>query len=254
MLPTSAEELLADVTVGRHPDYGIVAANPKNLAAGTWMLERLDFRPVLGEPTLYALTDQQRDGQGRATRAVALLRNAGFRVDTDAVFNPSLLPGTEPVPSRAPHAEPDVAFAEHPRLGIVAAIDSRASGLTGLALVEHGWRHDHRLDIYTLPATTSRDEALGKVADATLALHRSGVQVAVQPRLAQDAAARHRPAPASPLDRIQGAGRSSPIRAAALAASPTLASLPGKAPVPSPATSVSAARPVDPRIAFSRNR
>ncbi|MFG3350970.1 hypothetical protein [Streptomyces sp. NPDC048001] len=254
MLPTSAEELLADVTVGRHPDYGIVAANPKNLAAGTWMLERLDFRPVLGEPTLYALTDQQRDGQGRATRAIALLRNAGFRVDTDAVFNPSLVPGAGPMPSRAPHAEPDVAFAEHPRLGIVAAVDSRASGLTGLAVVEHGWRHDHRLDVYTLPAATSRDEALGKVANATLALHRSGVQVAVQPRLAQDVAARHRPAPASSRDRIQGVGRSSPIRAAALAASPTLAGLPGKAPMPAPANSVPAARPVDPRIAFSRDR
>ncbi|MFB7463137.1 hypothetical protein ACFCZ1_06450 [Streptomyces sp. NPDC056224] len=254
MLPTSAEDLLADVTVGRHPDYGIVAANPKNLAAGTWMLERLDFRPVLGEPTLYALTDQQRDGQGRATRAVALLRNAGFRVDTDAVFNPSLVPGAGPVPSQAPHPEPDVAFAEHPRLGIVAAIDSRASGLTGLALVEHGWRHDPRLDIYTLPATTSRDEALGKVANATLALHRSGVQVAVQPRLAQDVAARHHPAPTSSHDRIQGASRSSPIVAAALAASPALVSLPGKAPASPPATSITAARPVDPRPAFSRSR
>ncbi|MGW2269656.1 hypothetical protein [Streptomyces yangpuensis] len=254
MLPTSAEELLADVTVGRHPDYGIVAANPKNLAAGTWMLERLDFRPVLGEPTLYALTDQQRDGQGRATRAVALLRNAGFRVDTDAVFNPSLAPGAGPVPSRAPLGEPDVAFAEHPRLGIVAAIDDRASGLTGLALVEHGWRHDPRLDIYTLPSATSRDDALGNVADATLALHRSGVQVAVQPLLAQDVAARHRPAPTSSHDRVQGAGRSSPIVAAALAASPALASLPGKAPASAPATSVAAARPVDPRIAFTRDR
>ncbi|MFF5456246.1 hypothetical protein ACFY40_34230 [Streptomyces sp. NPDC012950] len=254
MLPTSAEELLADVTVGRHPDYGIVAANPKNLVAGTWMLERLDFRPVLGEPNLYALTDQQRDGQGRATRAVALLRNAGFRVDTDAVFNPSLVPSAGPGLSRAPHAEPDVAFAEDPRLGIVAAIDSRASGLTGLALVEHGWRHDPRLDIYTLPAATSRDEALGKVADATLALHRSGVQVAVQPRLAQDAAAHHRPAPPSSHDRIQGAGRSSPIVAAALAANPALASLPEKAPASAPPTSVAAVRPVDPRIAFTRDR
>ncbi|ALO12631.1 hypothetical protein AQF52_7045 [Streptomyces venezuelae] len=256
MLPTSAEELPADVTVGRHPDYGIVAANPKHLAAGTWMLERLDFRPVLGEPTLYALTDQQRDGQGRATRAVALLRNAGFRVDTDAVFNPSLVPDAGPVPSRAPLGEPDVAFAEHPRLGIVAAIDGRASGFTGLALLDHGWRHDPRLDIYTLPAATGRDEALGKVAAATLALHRSGTQVAVQPRLAHDVAARRpAPAPTSSHDRIQDAGvHSSPISAAALAASPALAGLAGKAPVPAPATSAAAARPIDPRIAFSRDR
>ncbi|WP_406336467.1 hypothetical protein OG814_32415 [Streptomyces zaomyceticus] len=257
MLPTSAEELLPDVAVGRHPDYGIVAANPKNLAASTWMLERLDFHPVLDKPTLYALADQQRDGQGRATRAVALLRNAGFRVDTDAVFNSSLVPDAEPVPSRTALGEPDVAFAEHPRLGIVAAIDSRASGLTGLALVEHGWRHDPRLDIYTLPAAIGRAEALGKVAGATLALHRSGVQVAVQPRLAQDVATRYRLAlaPTEFRGRIQSAGmRSSRISAAALAASPALASLPGKAPVPAPATSAAAARPVDPRIAFSRDR
>ncbi|MEU2238300.1 hypothetical protein ABZ572_02715 [Streptomyces sp. NPDC018338] len=252
MLPNSAEELLPDVAVGRHPDYDIIAANPKYLAASTWMLERLDFRPIPGEPTLYALADQQRDGQSRATRAVALLRNAGFQVDADAEVNPSLVTEASPAPSRAPLGEPDVAFAEHPQLGIVAAIDSRASGLTGRALVEHGWQHDPRQDIYTLHAATSRDEALGKVADATLDLQRSAVQVAVQPRLAQDVVAHHRPAPTASHERIQGAlPRSSPITAAALAASPALAGLPGKPSVPAP---VAAARPVDPRIAFSRDR
>ncbi|XEC32566.1 hypothetical protein JAO84_05210 [Streptomyces fradiae] len=255
-MPTSAEELLADVTVGRHPDHGIVAANPKNLAADTWMLERLDFRPVPGEPTLYALADQQRDGQGRATRAVALLRNAGFRVDADAVFDPSLAPSAGPAPSRVPLGEPEVAFAEHPQLGIVAALDDRASGLTGLALLDHGWRHDPRLDIYTLPAATDRSAALAKVADATLDLHRSGVRVAVAPRLAQDVADRRdAPAPSPPHDRVQGVGaRRSSISAAALASSPTVAGLPGKRPVAAPATPLAAARPVDPRIAFSRNR
>jgi len=43
-----------------------------------------------------------------------------------------------------------------------------------------------------------------------------------------------------------------PIRATALAASPARAGLPDKAPVPAPAADA-AARPVDPRIAFSRN-
>ncbi|MFJ3901547.1 hypothetical protein [Streptomyces sp. NPDC090025] len=254
MLPNSAEELLADVTVGRHPDHGIVAANPKNLPAGTWMLERLDFRPVPGEPTLYALTDQHRNGQGRATRAVALLRNADFRVDADAVFEPSLSRGPRPVPSRVPLGEPEVAFAEHPQLGIVAALDDHASGLTGLALLDHGWRHDPSLDIYTLPASTSRDEALGKVAGATLDLYRSDVRVAVHPRLAQELANR-RAAPAPASDRDQSAGaRRSPISAAALASSPAVAGLPGKRPVAAPATPVTAAQPVDPRIAFSRNR
>ncbi|WP_255306193.1 hypothetical protein [Streptomyces sp. Wb2n-11] len=193
-------DVLPDLAFGHHSVYGIVAANPKNLAASAWMLERLDFHPLPSQPTLYALTDQNRDGQGRTTRAVALLRKSGYRVDVDAVFDPSLAPDAAPVRDRVPLGEPDVAFAEHPRLGIVAAIDDRASGLTGLALVEHGWRHNPRLDIYTLPATTSRDEALGKVAGATLSLHRSGVQVAVQPRLAQDVAAR--PPPCCRADRV----------------------------------------------------
>ncbi|MFC8010385.1 hypothetical protein [Streptomyces cinereoruber] len=257
MLPNSAEDLLPDVAVGRHPDHGIVAANPKNLAASTWMLERLDFGPVPGEPTLYALTDQQRDEQDRATRAVGLLRDAGFRVDADAVFDPSFAPGPRPVPGRVPLGEPDVALAEHPRLGIIAAIDDRASGITGLALLDHGWRHDPRLDIYTLPATTGRDEALGKVADATLALHRSGVQVAVHPHLAQDVVTRNHPATgqAPSHDRVQNATvRPSPISAAAFAVSPALAGLPSKRPVAPPAVSVAAVRPVDPRIAFSRER
>ncbi|MBT2491977.1 hypothetical protein J7E96_26305 [Streptomyces sp. ISL-96] len=253
-MPTSDQEPLPDVAVGSHPDYGIVAANPKHLAASTWMLERLDFRPVPGEPTLYALADQQRDGQGRAARAVTLLRNAGFRVDTDAVFDPSLAPVAAPGRDRVPLGEPDVAFAELPRLGIVAAIDSRASGLTGLALVEHGWRHNPHLDIYVLPATTGRDEALGKVAGATLALNRSGIQVAVQPRLAQDVAARPRPAPvpATSREHDPGAALGSPTSAAALAASPARSGLPGRAPVPAPAAPAAASRPVDPRIAFSR--
>ncbi|MFC9734877.1 hypothetical protein ACFWGM_02370 [Streptomyces roseolus] len=258
MLPNSAEELLADVTVGRHPDYGIVAANPKNLPAGTWMLERLDFRPVPGEPSLYALTDQQRDGQGRATRAVELLRNADFRVDADAVFDPSLAPGARPALSRVPLGEPEVAFAEHPQLGIIAALDDRASGITAIALLGHGWRHDPRLDIYTLPASTGRDEALGKVADATLDLYRSDVRVAVHPRLAQEVANRRAapaPHPSPDRDRDQRAGaHRSPISAAALASSPAVAGLPGKRSVAAPAIPVTAAQPVDPRIAFSRNR
>ncbi|MFE6101316.1 hypothetical protein ACFVQ4_15260 [Streptomyces laurentii] len=254
MPPTTAEELLADVAVGRHPDHGIVAANPKNLAVGTWMLERLDFRPVPGEPTLYALTDQQRDGQGRATRAVALLRNADFRVDADAAFEPLLVPGADPAPSRVPLGEPEVAFAEHPQFGIVAALDDRASGLTGLALLDRGWRHDPVLDIYTLPST-SRSAALEKVADITLDLHRSGVRVAVSPRLAQDVANRRAtPAPSPSRNGVQAAdARRSPLSTTALASSPAVTALPGKRTV-APATPVATARPVDPRIAFSRDR
>ncbi|MFI1369882.1 hypothetical protein [Streptomyces griseochromogenes] len=258
-MPTRDQDSLPDVAVGHHPDYGIVAANPKQLAASTWMLKGFDFHPVPGHPTLYALANQQRDGQGRATRAVALLRKSGYQVDVDAAFDPSLASGAAtPARLRRPRVEPDVAFAEHPQLGIVAATDDHSSALGGrLILEEHGWRHNSSLDIYTLPITTCRSEALGKVANATLSMHRSNLQVAVQPLLAQDVAARRPsvPAPAARHERGQGfTTHKFPISAAALAASPAGAGLPGKATVPAPATSAPAARPDDPRIAFSRNR
>ncbi|MCY0927016.1 hypothetical protein OTB20_12545 [Streptomyces sp. H27-H1] len=256
-MPTHYDSL-PDIAIGRHPDHGIVAANPKQLAASTWMLKGFHFHPVPDQPTLYALADQQRDGQGRATRAVALLRKAGYQVDVDAAFDPSLAAGGTPARDRPPRIDPDVAFAEHPRLGIVAATSDHSSALGGrLILEEHGWRLNPNLDIYTLPVTANRSEALEKVASATVSMHRSDLQVAVQPRLAQDVAARRPPAPAPAArhERSQSfTARKFPISAAALAASPARAGLPGKAPVPASAASAPAARPVDPRIAFSRSR
>ncbi|MER5970376.1 hypothetical protein ABT112_11690 [Streptomyces sp. NPDC002055] len=256
-MPTHYDSL-PDIAVGRHPDYGIVAANPKQLAASTWMLKGFDFHPIPDQPTLYALADQQRDGQGRATRAVALLRKAGYQVDVDTAFDPSLASGAAPTPNRPPRIDPDVAFAEHPRLGIVAATSDHSSALGGrLILEEHGWRLNPDLDIYTLPIAADRSEALEKVASATVSMHRSDLQVAVQPRLAQDVAARRPPAPATAARHERNQGITThkfPVSAAALAASPARAGLPGKAPVPAPAASAPAARPVDPRIAFSRSR
>ncbi|MEU3712164.1 hypothetical protein [Streptomyces catenulae] len=255
-MPTPAQEPLPDIAVGHHPDFGIVATNPKQLAAGTWMLERLDFHPVPDRPTLYALADQQHDGQARATRAVALLRKAGYQVDADAAFEPALGSGAAFVRDRAPRAEPDVAFAEHPQLGVVAATGDHSSALGGRrVLEEHGWRHSPDLDIYTLPAALGRSEALEKVADATVSMHRSGLQVAVQPLLARDVSARRSPAPAARHERGQeSTAHASPLGAAALAASPARTGLPGKPPVPAPAVSAAAGGPVDPRITFSRTR
>ncbi|SCD72706.1 hypothetical protein [Streptomyces sp. PpalLS-921] len=155
-------DVLPDLAFGHHPVHGIVAANPKNLAASSWMLKGFDFHPVPDQPTLYALADQNRDGHGRTSRAIELLRKAGYQVDVDAALDPALAPDTEQVRDRGPLGEPDVAFADHPQLGIVAALDDRASGLSGLALVEDGWRYDSSLDIYTLPATTDRVGALGR--------------------------------------------------------------------------------------------
>ncbi|NEA56581.1 hypothetical protein G3I60_21190 [Streptomyces sp. SID13666] len=256
-MPTSKHNSLPDIAVGHHPDFGIVASNPKQLAASAWMLNGFDFHPVPGEPTLYALADQQRDGQDRATRAVAILRKAGYQVDVDAAFDPTLSADAPRVRDRSQRAEPDVAFAEHPQLGIVAATaDGAVHG--GQLLEQHGWQHDQRLDIYTLPRATDRGDALGAVARATVAMNRADLRVAVQSHLARDIAARRPPAPtaAARHERSQsGAARRFPVmNAAALATSPARTGLPGKAPVPTPAASSPAARPVDPRVAFSRNR
>ncbi|MFD7052696.1 hypothetical protein ACFWBS_04625 [Streptomyces mirabilis] len=257
-MPTPEHDPLPDVAVGRHPDFGIVASNPKQLAASTWMLKGFDFHPVPDHPNLYALANQQRDGQDRATRAVALLRKAGYRVDVDAAFDPSPASGPASARDRPPRVELDVAFAEHPQLGVVAATADGSSALGGrLILEEHGWRHNPSLDIYTLPITTDRGEALGKVATAALAMHRADLQVAVQPLLAQDVAARRPPAPTTAARHQRSQGFTThefPNSAAALAASPARAGLPGRAPVATPAASSPAARPVDPRITFSRNR
>ncbi|MFI2354432.1 hypothetical protein ACH5AG_07030 [Streptomyces anulatus] len=255
-MPTHYQSL-PDVAFGHHPDHGIVAANPKQLVSTAWMLARFDFHPVPDQPTLYALADQQRDGPGRTSRAVALLREAGYQVDVDAAYDPSLASRANSTRDRAPRTDPEVAFAEHPQLGIVAATSDHSSALGGqLILEEHGWRLDPNLDIYTLPVTADRTESVQKVASATVAMQRSGLQVAVHPRLVHDAALRRAAAPTS-AERFlpgQGATPNTSRNAAALAASPARSGLRDKAPTPAAAASGASGRPVDPRIAFSRNR
>ncbi len=75
----------------------------------------------------------------------------------DAAYDPSLAPRANSTRDRAPCADPEVAFAEHPQLGIVAATSDHSSALGGqLILEEHGWRLDPNLDIYTLPTHGGR--------------------------------------------------------------------------------------------------
>jgi hypothetical protein len=249
---------LPDIVVGRHPDFGIVAANPKHLAASAWMLRGFDFHPVPGHPDLYALADQQRDGRGRATRAVDLLRRANYRVQVDVEFD-TFPAAPEPVPTAtlSQCVEPDVVFADHPRLGIVAATTD-GTGAGEQLLEEHGWQPHPSLDVYVLPPATGRDQALSQLAQATAAMQRADLQVAVQPALARDVTARRLPAPTRPAPRERSpdaaARRLPSLSAAALAASPARAGLPGTPPVPAPAAPAPVSRPVDPRVAFSRTR
>jgi hypothetical protein len=249
---------LPDIVVGRHPDFGIVAANPKHLAASAWMLRGFDFHPVPGHPDLYALADQQRDGRGRATRAVDLLRRANYRVQVDVEFD-TFPAAPEPVPTAtlSQCVEPDVVFADHPRLGIVAATTD-GTGAGEQLLEEHGWQPHPSLDVYVLPPATGRDQALSQLAQATAAMQRADLQVAVQPALARDVTARRPPGPTRPAPRERSpdapARRLPSLSAAALAASPARADLPGTPPIPPPAAPASVSRPVDPRVAFSRTR
>ncbi|MGW4492345.1 hypothetical protein [Streptomyces sp. NPDC004376] len=240
---TPRPDQLPDVVAGRHPDYGIVAANPKQLPASTWMLTRLDFHPVPGHDSLYALSDQHRDGQGRAVQAVALLRRSGYQVDVDAALDPSLNSGPDRFRRLRAGGDPDVAFAEHPHLGVVAATDDHAPDVGSRILEEHGWRLNPILDVYTLPVTTDRSEALAKVATATAAMGRSDVLVAVQPRLAQDVLARrggrHEQSQTFDAER-------SPIRSAASGASPARAGLRSSMPVSPSAAVVPTPSPAPP--------
>lgn len=242
-MPAPDHDPRPDIAVGHHPDHGIVAANPKQLAASTWMLKRLDFHPVPGHPTLYALADQQRDGQGRATRAVALLRKVGYEVDADTAFDPSPTSAPPGVRHQPPRAEPDIAFAEHPRLGIVASAGHHFSATGGrLALLDEGWRHDPNAGVYTLPTAIGRTEALKKVANVTSSMHQSGLRAVVEPLLAQDLASYRQPACALAAPRKRGHGRTTDefsISVAALAVSPARTGLADKAPVPAPATPAS---------------
>ncbi|MFF2954099.1 hypothetical protein ACFVVU_22500 [Kitasatospora sp. NPDC057965] len=202
-MPAEAPRNLPDVAVGHHPDHGIVAALPTQSASAQWMLERLEFQRVPDHPSLYALTDQHRQAHERATWAVKLLNGAGYRVDTDMSLAPANVgrqerahtrpTAVEPEHARAPDTGPDVAFAEHPVLGIVAAVGNHYPFSPGIFLDTDGWRHHRDLDVYLPPPASSRTESLDIVARAVVGLRHGSFQVAMEPQLARDVAARRDP-------------------------------------------------------------
>lgn len=75
--------------------------------------------------------------------------------------------------------EPDVAFAVHPELGIVAALRDHLPREPAELLTAAGWRHLADLDIYRAPA-----DGLDAVAEATIRLRQDRYTVAVEPALA----------------------------------------------------------------------
>ncbi|MFB7470572.1 hypothetical protein [Kitasatospora sp. NPDC056184] len=191
------------------------------------MLERLEFERVPGHPSLYALTDQHRQASDRATWAIRLLNSAGYRVDTDVSLAPEnagreerkqARPATaEPERAPAPGTGPDVAFAEHPTLGIVAAVGNHYPFNPGIFLATDGWLHHRDLDVYLPPPAATRAESLDAVARTVVGLRHGNFQVAVEPRLAQDIAARRGPVSSAFTThkfRVDEAARQEPRRTA----------------------------------------
>ncbi|WP_344447244.1 hypothetical protein, partial [Kitasatospora nipponensis] len=242
---TTFDHARPDIVIGRDPELGICAANPRQLVGADWILERLGFHRVLDSEVTYALSDQHLAGQARATTAVDMLRHAGYTVHADNDLDP------EPASTRwmsNGRNEPDIAFAEHPSLGVVAATADTINAVErgGAVLEAHGWRFQHALDVYTLPAATDRGEAFGKLARATAALHRAGdLQVAVQPQLAE-AATQPESAPTEAARHENDRGfttHRSALHAAALATNPTRTDGLGKAPAAEPRSAIPPSRP-----------
>ncbi|TQF02010.1 hypothetical protein E6W39_06615 [Kitasatospora acidiphila] len=243
------------VNLGIHPDYGIIATTPTRLPAASWMLERLDFHPVPDHPTMFALNDQAHDGHTRTEQAIATLRMVGYEVNADAFLYPGEVgaPFYEMVPDRTallpPVVAPDVAFAEHPWLGVIAATADTPNAVEhGKPILEaNGWRHDAEADIYVLPTEVDRRTSLDRVAQAVTTMHRSDdLHVALQPALAEGVASRTASTTHGfrPVDQFPT--RKFTVGDAARATSPALASRPPAAAVPqNSATAVSPAEQVE---------
>ncbi|WP_224277324.1 hypothetical protein [Streptomyces sp. LS1784] len=247
-MPAAEPTQLPDVAIGHHPSHGIVASLPTQSAAAQWMLERLDFQRLPGNPKLFTLTDQHREAPERAAWAAKLLTGAGYRVDTDMSLAPENtdrqhraqeqqahaapeVPGPQHAP--APSAGPDVAIAEHPSLGIVAAVNDDLPFNPGIYLDTDGWRYHRDLDVYLPPAGT-RAESLDVVAHTVMGLRRGHFQVAIQPQLAEDVTA-HRTEVRQAFTTHKFRVDEAALKAPTVAVSPPPAA-------------------VDPRIAFARAR
>lgn len=258
-MPTALPPHQPDVSLGIHPEHGIVATTPTQRPAASWMLERLDFHPVPGHPTLFMLKNQARDGHTRAAQAIATLRMVGYEVNANVILDPDL---TSPHPVTSAHTTPprpavgpDVAFAEHPWLGVIAATSDTANATDHAKpiLEANGWQHDQEADVYILPPGVDRRTVLDRVAQAVTTMqHTNDLQVALQPALAHTVAAR-----ATSMTHAYAQVNDFPTRKfavgdAARTTSPALAAQP-----PTPAAlpaAPAAAPPANPRIGFAHSR
>ncbi|MFC9327923.1 hypothetical protein [Kitasatospora sp. NPDC057015] len=78
----------ADIAVGAHPEHRIVATNHRDNPDAARLLARHGFYRTPDHPTMFSLTQPDRDGLRRATDAVTALRAAGLSVTADLPYEP----------------------------------------------------------------------------------------------------------------------------------------------------------------------
>ncbi|MEU5838698.1 hypothetical protein ABZ820_34250 [Streptomyces diacarni] len=96
------------ITIGHHPDAGVLAAPSHDHHVTEHLLRRVGFEP-LPDSRLYALTEPGRDPVRRTQLAVQSLRSARQNVSADAAYD--LHPGERPPPPGGPPKEPPLAAA-----------------------------------------------------------------------------------------------------------------------------------------------
>ncbi|MET8981710.1 hypothetical protein ABZX85_39565 [Streptomyces sp. NPDC004539] len=87
-LAPPAQSLAPEVAIGRHPQLGIVARIPFVQPHMRQALTEAGFVRTSPISDLFALDEPEHEGDLRATRAVAQLRNQSVRVATDLAFEP----------------------------------------------------------------------------------------------------------------------------------------------------------------------
>lgn len=158
------------VTFQAAPDHVTVTTGPALPSGALAILAGAGFAATQ-EPDVYRLDGP--DAVQRAAQAAYYLSSADIGIEHPDQREAELSVGS-----------PDVAFARHPRDGVVAAVAGEDStvGLPAQTLQRLGWRYDGRplRDVYLPPQGASDAEALASAARATRALQAMGYSVFAQ--------------------------------------------------------------------------
>ncbi|MGH4028716.1 hypothetical protein ACQB60_07245 [Actinomycetota bacterium Odt1-20B] len=211
-------EIRPHITIGRHNDYGIVAAASHESPAAEHMLRQVGFER-LPDSDLYALTEPRRDPIHRAQRAVHSLRAARYSVTSDAAYDLPSPTGQTSGPSCSDHLKgtlvPEPSALERGAFAAARALDA---DIQAARIVVHDQVRD--------PEGTLRAVGTDMHTREGVLLHGEGRLRYVEARLATTDLAfdafsyvrgngRPDPTPATAQHRAQAAASISPARARA---------------------------------------